>query len=64
MRKKHGNDPTIYIDTQNTSFSCKIPLYEYSSVGRPIVKIWDCKTQRTLVYTQDEWERKQREEGV
>ena len=58
MRAKHGNDKTISLDKNGMNFACKVPIFEYDSMGRPIVRIWECKTKRMLTYTQQEFERK------
>jgi hypothetical protein len=64
VKLENGNDPTISVSGRYSSFSCKIPIYESDDMGRPIVRIWDCENRRTLTYSQAEWERKQRNEGV
>jgi hypothetical protein len=64
LRRTCGNDPTLFLDKDTCNFACKIPLYESDEMGRPIVRIWDCVQKITLTYSQDEWERKQREEEV
>lgn len=61
MRKLNGDDPTISLDPKLANFSCKVPIYEPDEMGRLIVKIWDCKKKISLIYSQEEWERKKRE---
>ena len=59
MRKRHGEDKTIQLDLANASFACKVPIYEFDHMGRPVVRKWDCVQRRTVTYSQQEWERKQ-----
>jgi hypothetical protein len=62
LYKRHGDDPTVSLDRRNVNFACKIPIYETNSMGRPTVKIWDCKKGTTMRYSQEEWDRKIRDE--
>lgn len=55
IRLKHGAGKNIFIDQESLTFPCQIPFYETNYRGEPTVRIWDCKVNRYITYSQKDW---------
>lgn len=60
--KKAGYDPRYKLDVKNMVFPCQVPIYEPSSTGEPLVRVWDCVNNVSVVYTSEQFKAKQKEE--
>lgn len=57
--KKVNYDPNHRLDVKKMSFPCQIPIHEPDMAsGDPMVRIWNCKTNRFDTYTLKQYNEK------
>jgi hypothetical protein len=50
--KKVNYDPRHVLNVKKMCFPCQIPLHESDTMsGEPMVRIWNCKTNKFDIYT-------------
>ena len=60
--KKMNYDPRYKLDIQKMIFPCQVPIYEpHDATGHPMVRIWNCRTNKFDTYSLKEYNRKKTE---
>lgn len=56
--KKVNYDPKHKLNVKKMVFPCQVPIYEPNHFGEPMVRIWNCRTERFDIYALKDYNKK------